>query len=333
MRCVRPALTMSWNSSALAANARSRRSSAGRSVFVASSSAARCTALGKTSLEDWPMFTWSFGCAPSPASVAMTSFAFMFDEVPEPVWKTSIGNCASCLPSAISSAAAEMRWASSASSSPRSAFARAAAPFTRPSQRTTVTGTRSPETGKLSTALRVSPPHSSWGASCTLIRPPFRVAPLNASATLAAGGDRGHVVRVQRLVAVPADQHGVGHLPARVVQLDGRRGVVEVLVAPAHDRDDGGIERAAGLGEPVLVALGLLLVAPPLEDAGADQRLQPRGEDVARDPEVPLDVGEAADPVERLAQDQEGPALAEDVHRTPHGAAVRPGELVHRSRR
>ena len=36
----------------------------------------------------------------------MTSLAFMFDDVPEPVWKTSIGNCASCLPAAISSPAA-----------------------------------------------------------------------------------------------------------------------------------------------------------------------------------------------------------------------------------
>ena len=34
----------------------------------------------------------------------MTSLAFMFDEVPEPVWKTSIGNWSSCSPSAISSA-------------------------------------------------------------------------------------------------------------------------------------------------------------------------------------------------------------------------------------
>ena len=43
------------------ANAASRRSSAGSSRFVASSSAARWTAEGKTSLDDWPMFTWSFG--------------------------------------------------------------------------------------------------------------------------------------------------------------------------------------------------------------------------------------------------------------------------------
>jgi hypothetical protein len=38
------------------------------------------------------MFTSSFGCTPSPASVASTSFAFVFDDVPEPVWNTSIGN-------------------------------------------------------------------------------------------------------------------------------------------------------------------------------------------------------------------------------------------------
>ena len=132
---------------------------------MASSSAARWTALGKTSFDDWPMLTWSLGCAPSPASVAMTSLAFMFDDVPEPVWKTSIGNWSSWRPCAISSAAAAIRCARSASSSPRSAFARAAAPLMRPSQRTTATGTRSPETGKFATALRVSPPHSSCDVS------------------------------------------------------------------------------------------------------------------------------------------------------------------------
>ena len=43
---------------------------------------------------------------------------------------------------------------------PSSPFAVAAAAFSLPSQRTTGTGTRSPETGKLSTALVVSPPQS-----------------------------------------------------------------------------------------------------------------------------------------------------------------------------
>ena len=54
-----------------------------------------------------------------------------------------------------------MRSALSASSSPSSAFTRAAAALIRPSQRATGAGIGSPETGKLSTALRVSAPQSS----------------------------------------------------------------------------------------------------------------------------------------------------------------------------
>ena len=106
------------------------------------------------------MFTSSFAWTPSPASVAITSFAFMFDEVPEPVWKTSIGNWSSSSPRAMRSAAAAIRSALSRSSRPRSAFTCAAAPLIRPSQRATGAGIGSPDTGKLATALAVSPPQS-----------------------------------------------------------------------------------------------------------------------------------------------------------------------------
>ena len=107
------------------------------------------------------MLTSSFGCTPSPASVAITSLAFVFDEVPEPVWKTSIGNWSSSSPFAIRSAAAAIRSAFSGSSNPSSAFTRAAAALIRPSHRATSWGIGSPETGKFSIALRVSPPQSS----------------------------------------------------------------------------------------------------------------------------------------------------------------------------
>ena len=107
------------------------------------------------------MLTSSFAWTSSPASDAITSFAFMFELVPEPVWKTSIGNWSSSSPAAIRSAAAAIRCALSASSSPSSAFTRAAAALMRPSQRATGAGIGSPETGKLATALRVSPPQSS----------------------------------------------------------------------------------------------------------------------------------------------------------------------------
>ena len=50
---------------------------------------------GKTSLLDCEALTSSFGCTEAPsfsaASVASTSLAFMFELVPEPVWKTSSG--------------------------------------------------------------------------------------------------------------------------------------------------------------------------------------------------------------------------------------------------
>src|SRR4051794_3433616 len=107
------------------------------------------------------MFTSSLAWTSCPATFAITSFAFMFEEVPEPVWKTSIGNCASSSPLPIRSPAAAIRSAFSGSSRPSSPFTRAAAALIRPSQRATGVGMGSPDTGKLEIALRVSPPHSS----------------------------------------------------------------------------------------------------------------------------------------------------------------------------
>ena len=66
---------------------------------LTASVAARWIDDGNTSLDDWDALTWSFGCTGRPlaraARLAMTSFAFMFDDVPDPVWNVSIGNCAS----------------------------------------------------------------------------------------------------------------------------------------------------------------------------------------------------------------------------------------------
>ena len=126
------------------------------------------------------MFTWSFGWTPSPARVAITSLAFMFDDVPEPVWKTSIGNWSSCSPAATWSAPLAIRSARSRSSSPSSAFTRAAAALIRPSQRTTATGIGRPDTGKLSIALRVSSPHSSDIGSCSWRRGRWQAGALGA---------------------------------------------------------------------------------------------------------------------------------------------------------
>src|SRR5690349_12499674 len=114
------------------------------------------------------MFTSSLACTPSPARAAITSLAFMFDEVPEPVWKTSIGNWSSSSPSATRSAASAIRAALSASSRPRSPLTRAAAALIRPSQRATEAGIGSPETGKFAIAFVVSPPQSSRFAAVSV---------------------------------------------------------------------------------------------------------------------------------------------------------------------
>ena len=62
----------------------------GDSTVCTASVAARCTEVGKTSFDDWEALTSSFGCTGRPrravASEASTSFMFMFEEVPLPVW-------------------------------------------------------------------------------------------------------------------------------------------------------------------------------------------------------------------------------------------------------
>jgi hypothetical protein len=84
----------------------------------------------------------------------------MLEEVPDPVWKTSIGNCSSCSPFATSSPAPAIRSAIAGSSWPSSALVRAAAALIRPSQWITGPGIGWPEIWKFSTAFVVSPPQS-----------------------------------------------------------------------------------------------------------------------------------------------------------------------------
>lgn len=63
---------------------------------------ATCTDVGNTSFDDCDALTWSFGCTSLPsfsvARVESTSFMFMFELVPDPVWYVSTGNWASYSP-------------------------------------------------------------------------------------------------------------------------------------------------------------------------------------------------------------------------------------------
>lgn len=117
---------------------------------------AMCTEVGKTSFEDCEALTWSLGWTVSPripvARVARTSFMFMFDEVPLPVWYVSTGKCASYAPVMTSSAAWAMASAMRGSSVPSSLFASAAAFLMRASAAICVDSSPEPEMGKFSTA-------------------------------------------------------------------------------------------------------------------------------------------------------------------------------------
>src|SRR5579875_876475 len=206
MRWVRPAFTTSAKAAAFSASARARWRSAGTRSPEIPSSAARWMAEGKVSFEDCPAFTSSFGLTRRPirrpASVARTSFRFMFVEVPEPVWKTSTGKASAWWPAATSSAAAAIASATSLGSAPRRAFTRAAAPLMRASARTSAGSTRRPEIGKFSTARWVCAPHSASRGTATSpiescsIRNPSAGSPLAAltpGCLPASSGTRPHL--------------------------------------------------------------------------------------------------------------------------------------------
>ena len=79
------------------------------------------------------------------------------------------------------------------------------------------------------------------------------------------------------------------------------------------------------VGQAVLVALGAILVEAALQNPVADEGLEAGGEDVAGDPEPALEVLEAADAEEGVAQDEERPPLPHDLEGPGH-RTVHPGE-------
>ena len=171
IRWVRPVLMLWCTDSPLRRVTATRCSSAGISSRSTASAAATCSVVGMVSLLLWPAFTWSLGFTGWPsarlASVATTSLAFMLVLVPEPVWNTSIGNCAMKSPSAAWPQACAMAWASSGGSWPILPLARAAAALTISKARTKPAGMRWPLTGKFCTARWVCAPYSASAGTAT----------------------------------------------------------------------------------------------------------------------------------------------------------------------
>ena len=101
------------------------------------------------------------------------------------------------------------------------------------------------------------------------------------------------------------------HLDRRAV------GVGRPAIAPLHQRDERRLQVEALLGQVVLVAAALpgLLVFDALEHALVDELGQPLAQQVARATQRAVEVVEAADPEERLAQHEQGPLLPHDLER------------------
>jgi hypothetical protein len=95
-------------------------------------------------------------------------------------------------------------------------------------------------------------------------------------APLAFGGQGFAVAGVERFPAGLADRLGHQLVPAVVPQHQ-RRPVVagQVLVAPAHQGEDDGIQVTAGIGQVVLEAGRMLAVLAPLENPGGHQGAEP----------------------------------------------------------
>src|SRR5207253_2728372 len=130
---------------------------------------------GKTSFDDWPLFTSSFGWtsrssprlppAISLARLASTSFMFMFVCVPEPVCQTTSGNSPSCLPAITSSAASMIALPFFGSRTRRSMFTCAAARFTCASAVISAGGIFSLLIRKFCSERCVCAPQSLWAGT------------------------------------------------------------------------------------------------------------------------------------------------------------------------
>jgi len=92
------------------------------------------------------------------ARFAMTSFAFMFVDVPDPVWKMSSTKCESSSPVMASPAARSIASPSSGSRSPSSRFTREAASLIAPSASMKRRPKRRSEMGKFWRARSVCAP-------------------------------------------------------------------------------------------------------------------------------------------------------------------------------
>src|SRR5829696_2735621 len=99
------------------------------------------------------------------------------------------------------------------------------------------------------------------------------------------------------------------------------RALVEFL-APLPQGDQDREYAAALRRQPIFLISAAVSGGRGLQDALIDQRAEPHGEDVLGEAEPLLEFAEAADPEQRLANDQNRPPVADRIQRARDRAIV-----------
>src|ERR1043166_578518 len=156
-------------------------------------------------------------------------------------------------------------------------------------------------------------PRIAWACSIVSSVSLSRLRQRVGSGARAGPGPRAHVMGVDRPAAVRADDDRIEHLAAIAVLEQHRPPpfAEHVRVAPANEREQHRLQVEALGREPILVAAWALLVRHAAQHPETHQLAQAVGEHVAGDAEAPLELLEPAHPQEAVAQDQDGPAVAD----------------------
>ena len=128
------------------------------------------------------------------------------------------------------------------------------------------------------------------------------------------------LLRAQRFTAFVAGQHRAGPFAAFEMHILQRRPLtlVHPLVAPAGETHQNGVEPQPLAGEPVFEAHRAVVIGHFDQYALLNQLAQSLGQTVPGDAEIGLELVEAAGAEKGIADNQHGPALADDGERSRH---------------
>src|SRR5438128_182994 len=127
-------------------------------------------------------------------------------------------------------------------------------------------------------------------------------------------GDRLDLVGAEGLGAL-RDDRGDDRLLVDLAALQARRLFAQVVIAPLSKRGERDVQVETLLRQLVLVPLRALAVEDPLEHALVDQPVEPVGQNVAGDSQALLQLIEAMQAEQDVTDDQQRPALADNLER------------------